>query len=235
MGTLWSQTIAILLCALAIAGGIYMIWKKDILNNFFLMAILANLVMIFAEKMSYSPSRHMIIFIPISIYYVIQGIEVIVNISKHVGRTVVKTCLIACYFCILIEFCVNFYSEYTMRCNKISENIVKEWIQRENPVFIGSDRFTLDFWLMNLDGYSHLRRGLLKEGKELEKGDTIVIYSRTEPVTQESLAPITEELGNLKLELVEAIENSSDIEVEYAYGVFANKGNGFFYYVYQVM
>ena len=230
---LWfANVLAVCIIALTIAGIVQTIRKKDLMNIFLMSSLVINFGLVFLGKLTYSPSRHTMIFIPIAIYYVVNGIGLLRTLNK---RKIYLGGVALSYICIALVFGINFYQEWQLRENKISEKVVEKWVEEENPVFIGGYQDTFDLDLMHILGYEKDIGGLWRKDKEISVGDTIILYSRAREIEDKDISFLDNYLGGKRLSLVTSIERPSDTEVEYAHNSFWNYGNGFFKYTYQVV
>lgn len=227
----FANVLTIGIIGLTIIGLVQTIRKKELMNIFLICSLTMNFGLIFLGKLTYSPSRHTIIFIPIVIYYVVNGIGLLRNLGRkkfYLGSVAL------CYACIALVFGIKFPEEWRLRENKISEKVVEEWIRKDNPVFVGFYKDTFDLDMMNISGYEKNIGGIWRKNEVMDTGDILILYSRATAVEDEYLGFLDNFLEGKQLELVNAVEMPSDVEVEYAHNSFANYGNGFYKYTYQV-
>ncbi len=229
--TWYANVLTVCLIILAILGFVYTVRKWNKMNLFLISSLMANLLLVFLGKLTFSPSRHTIIFVPIIIYYIVYGLHFLQDKAKRVS----SVCIAGVFLSIFALLVVDFYPEWTLRKNKMSEKIVNEWIEEEEPVFIGFYKDTFDLSLMHIPGYVPGVGGIWKENKEIEAGDIIIFYSRAAAIEDEYIGFLDNYLGERKLELVSSIELPGDVEVEYSLHRFNNFGNGFYKYSYRIV
>lgn len=230
--TTWYSILITLAVVMAfILGIIYSFRKKDKMNNFFISVMLVSFILIITGKLTLSPSRHTIIYIPICIYYIVRGVTCIRQLENYIFTK----CMFVLSMCIVLIFLLDFPSEYMNRKNKISERIVSEWCEQIDPVYVGFYKDTFDLDLMRIPGYCKAVGGIQKENAIINVGDKIIFYSRAREIMDSDLEYLENSLDGNKLMLLSSDEQPSDTEVEYAEGSFFNFGNGYYFYTYLVV
>lgn len=228
----YTDLLAVCLIVLVLMGVLYEIRTRNTLSIFLMLSVCFHVVLILDGKLAFSPSRHTMIFIPIVIYYIAASVKFLQGMQ--IGNLLLRFgCLV--YAAILILTGVTFCTEWKLRKNRISTEVLETWIMEENPIFIGSYDGVMDLELMRLVGYEQAFAGKWKSGETLQTGDVMILFSRSKVTEQTEHALLDGYLNGKKFERMKVVEIDSDTEIEYAHGVFFNLGNGFYKYSYRVI
>lgn len=233
--TWWSSVVTLILIMLFIVGVVLSIKNNDKCNYFLGLVLLSDFILIIMGKLTFSPSRHMIIYIPLCIYYVGYTFLCFGVVNKTISDNWIQMMKCGIVIVLVVIFLIDIPSEVCNRKNLISEKKVTDWTEEKKPVFIGFYKDTFDLELMHIKGYSPAFGGIIKDGKVVSVGDKIIMYSRARTITDEDLKFFDIYLSQNKLQLLCKEEIINDTEVEYAQDCFWNYGNGYYYYEFVVV
>lgn len=233
------NVLSIFIFLATVIGLIYLHHKEKWIAIFIDGCYLTTFVMILSGRLTYSPSRHLLVIEPIIIFLFAVGISYIFNKDK---TFIIKLLYIGTFLSAIFIFVLNFHNEFELRKNRISEYKVYKMVHEYEPALIMFYGNTFDLDLMEIENYDAILSGgyqpqcIKKCESEIKSGEFICFFSRARKLNAEDFAYLEDAIGigNKELELVTIDEYFGDIEVEYARGEFDNDGNNEFFYLYKI-
>lgn len=224
-----------------LAGILWIHYKKHLAAPFVDICLILTCIMILMGKLTYSPSRHMLVIEPLILFLCAMGIEFFGGFRKRKAVIAAKLIYVGVLLWIFVTFVLNFQAEFRLRKNRISEKMVYEMIEEYDPVLITFYRNTFDLDLMRIKNYDKMLPGGLgpqcikrSSAESVKRGDCVIFYSIAAAIQEEDIENIRSLIGDGKLELIEKSEYISDTDVEYAKGEFYNIPNSSYMYVYKI-
>lgn len=194
-GGLLVAILCIVLLLLSIIGllTIHFDAKKRYLGWYIDLVYIIYAFMIFNGSLTLSPSRHMLVMVPITVITILQGLVgtfALINSLKNINR-VFNICMgLGC--CVIIGlFISGFGVEVKARQNRVSQDYLCELIEEKQPDIILTYRYAMDFYFMLPEGYTaikeYYKNGLICHESlnlsELKEGTKIITWNpfRSQP------------------------------------------------------
>ncbi len=239
-GNVVVHVIVILLIA-TVLYGYYVLHKENrYLAVYVDLCLVLTFGMMITGKLTFSPSRHTMILIPLVLLLTGTAISHWMVPGVREGKICCSVWGV-CLCMVVFIFSIGFKNEYTGRVNRISELLIHNQIETYDPGLICFYGNTLDLDLIQADGYTKILNGgvlpqcIQKKGQSIKEGDVVIFFSRTREIREDDLNLIAESLNGYHLKLTDQRCIGSNVEVEYAANVFQNDRNGYFYYLYEVV
>lgn len=260
---IYSNSVAIILIIIMVLGFINLHLKqnRDLFRLTILMdgIVIITTILIVLQKMTYSPSRHIMYLYPIYIIYLCMGIMFIhscmrCKLSSETVDRIVLLIILMISFLIIGVFTFTLKDEIECRNNLITEEYVQELLEEYEPDVLFLGNRTFDGYLMgDFEGYYKLDGEFnnplwtccyVKEniviGEEEEEYMMMFVHRHTSVTLEDEESFVQVLLGEQDeyyLEVENCIYNyelPEMVEVEYARDVFYNCGNGLTINIYEV-
>lgn len=246
-----SNVITLVLFGAMCIGFVHIHIRKWKLVYFIDIYAILFLLMVGAQKLTFGPSRHLLVFYPVWLVLICIGffaLEARIDCKKFCLW--IRTAVLAG---VAILFVVSFPKEYSKRINYMTEDLIQDVINVYEPNIIMSHAWAFDLYLMtHFEHYENKSLyndyGLLhRENSVFNSGDRIVFVSRTVPVDETNFTPLWQRINEAlpdqggehinslnDLSLYKEYDITSEAEVEYASEYYENYKNGLKLQVYIV-